>query len=73
MTSKDDYFLSDGLYVREDQLEESKSLLLNVVKVNPVQTSHVLPTGKHTDPYVGYEPHEMDHVEHLFEQMCSIR
>ncbi|XP_069578493.1 UPF0489 protein C5orf22 homolog [Brachyistius frenatus] len=37
VTSTDPYFLSDGLYVCEDQLENSKPLRLNVVRVNPVK------------------------------------
>lgn len=37
VTSTDNYFLSDGLYVSEKQLENSKPLRLNVVKVNPVK------------------------------------
>lgn len=40
LTSTDNYFLSDGLYVSEDQLENSKLLRLDVVKVNPVKASH---------------------------------
>ncbi|XP_038573142.1 UPF0489 protein C5orf22 homolog [Micropterus salmoides] len=40
VTSTDNYFLSDGLYVVEEQLENSKPLRLNVVKVNPVKPSH---------------------------------
>ncbi|XP_070830783.1 UPF0489 protein C5orf22 homolog [Chaetodon trifascialis] len=40
VTSTDTYFLSDGLYVCEEQLENSKPLRLNVVKVNPVKASH---------------------------------
>ncbi|XP_026168813.1 UPF0489 protein C5orf22 homolog isoform X2 [Mastacembelus armatus] len=40
VTSTDNYFLSDGLYVCEEQLENSKPLTLNVVKVNPVNPSH---------------------------------
>uniref|UniRef100_A0A8C9V4Y6 Chromosome 5 open reading frame 22 n=1 Tax=Scleropages formosus TaxID=113540 RepID=A0A8C9V4Y6_SCLFO len=35
VTSKDDYFLSDGLYVPEDQLEEEKLFKLNVMRVHP--------------------------------------
>ncbi|XP_022054450.2 UPF0489 protein C5orf22 homolog isoform X2 [Acanthochromis polyacanthus] len=37
VTSTDHYFLSDGLYVSEEQLENSKPLRLNVVRVNPVK------------------------------------
>ena len=40
VTSRDNYFLSDGLYVSEKQLENSKPLRLNVVRVNPVKQSH---------------------------------
>ncbi|XP_061695661.1 UPF0489 protein C5orf22 homolog isoform X5 [Syngnathoides biaculeatus] len=36
VTSKDHYFLSDGLYVSEEHLENPKPLTLNVIKVNPV-------------------------------------
>lgn len=45
VTSSDNYFLSDGLYVSEEQLENSKPLRLNVVKVNPVKASHRSPLG----------------------------
>ena len=45
MTSKDDYFLSDGLYVPEEQLENPKPLTLNVVLVNPAKRSHAAHTG----------------------------
>uniref|UniRef100_A0A668AAE2 Chromosome 5 open reading frame 22 n=1 Tax=Myripristis murdjan TaxID=586833 RepID=A0A668AAE2_9TELE len=45
VTSTDDYFLSDGLYVPEEQLENSKPLRLSVVKVNPVKPSHRVRTG----------------------------
>ena len=45
VTSKDDYFLSDGLYVPEEQLENPKALTLNVVLVNPAKRSHTAHTG----------------------------
>lgn len=45
LTSTDNYFLSDGLYVSEDQLENSKLLRLDVVKVNPVKASHESASG----------------------------
>lgn len=37
VTSKDNYFLSDGLYVPLDQLEQAKQLHLRVIRVDPVQ------------------------------------
>ncbi|XP_036412671.1 UPF0489 protein C5orf22 homolog [Colossoma macropomum] len=40
VTSTDDYFLSDALYVPADQLEDSKSLHLRVIQVDPVDMSH---------------------------------
>ncbi|XP_017561468.2 UPF0489 protein C5orf22 homolog isoform X1 [Pygocentrus nattereri] len=40
VTSTDDYFLSDALYVPAHQLEDSKSLHLRVIQVDPVDTSH---------------------------------
>ncbi|KAM9350237.1 UPF0489 protein C5orf22 homolog [Symphorus nematophorus] len=49
VTSTDNYFLSDGLYVCEEQLENSKPLTLNVVKVNPVKASHRSPTEQKTE------------------------
>lgn len=45
VTSPDNYFLSDGLYVSEEQLENSKSLRLSVVKVNPVKAGPGSPSG----------------------------
>uniref|UniRef100_A0A673CI27 Chromosome 5 open reading frame 22 n=1 Tax=Sphaeramia orbicularis TaxID=375764 RepID=A0A673CI27_9TELE len=41
VTSADNYFLSDGLFVPEEQLENSKPLRLNVVKVNPVRPGEI--------------------------------
>ncbi|KAM7378722.1 hypothetical protein PAMP_004326 [Pampus punctatissimus] len=49
VTSKDHYFLSDGLYVPERQLENSKPFRLNVVKVNPVKASHQSFTEENTE------------------------
>uniref|UniRef100_H3DLB4 CE022 protein n=1 Tax=Tetraodon nigroviridis TaxID=99883 RepID=H3DLB4_TETNG len=40
LTSTEHYFLSDGLYVSEEQLEDPKPLRLSVVKVNPVRAAH---------------------------------
>lgn len=40
VTSVESYFLSDGLYVSEEQLENSKALRLSVVKVEPVEPTH---------------------------------
>ncbi|XP_063781273.1 UPF0489 protein C5orf22 homolog [Pseudophryne corroboree] len=37
VTSTDDYFLSDGLYVPEHQLENPKPLHLDVILLNPVR------------------------------------
>uniref|UniRef100_A0A8D0L5D4 Chromosome 5 open reading frame 22 n=1 Tax=Sphenodon punctatus TaxID=8508 RepID=A0A8D0L5D4_SPHPU len=39
VTSTDHYFLSDGLYVSADQLENQKPLHLNVILVNPTEAS----------------------------------
>ncbi|XP_042317717.1 UPF0489 protein C5orf22 homolog [Sceloporus undulatus] len=52
VTSTDNYFLSDGLYVPADQLENEKSLHLSVRLVNPSrpssnwEESHPLPSAK---------------------------
>ncbi|TNM98288.1 UPF0489 protein C5orf22 homolog isoform X2 [Takifugu flavidus] len=40
LTSTENYFLSDGLYVSKEHLENPKPLRLNVVKVNPIKASH---------------------------------
>ncbi|XP_040000426.1 UPF0489 protein C5orf22 homolog [Xiphias gladius] len=48
VTSTDNYFLSDGLYVCEKHLENSKPLRLKVVKVNPVKPAHLSLTEKNT-------------------------
>uniref|UniRef100_A0A674PRA1 Chromosome 5 open reading frame 22 n=1 Tax=Takifugu rubripes TaxID=31033 RepID=A0A674PRA1_TAKRU len=37
LTSTENYFLSDGLYVSKEHLENPKPLRLNVVKVNPIK------------------------------------
>ncbi|XP_027749366.1 UPF0489 protein C5orf22 homolog [Empidonax traillii] len=41
VTGTDHYFLSDGLYVPADQLENQKSLNLHVILINPSESSHV--------------------------------
>lgn len=46
VTSKDHYFLSDGLFVPEQQLENAKHLTLHVVKVNPVKSCDQLQSEK---------------------------
>lgn len=46
LTSVDPYFLSDGLYVCEDHLENSKPLRLSVVKVNPVRPDRMSTAGQ---------------------------
>ncbi|KAM9200441.1 UPF0489 protein C5orf22 homolog [Mergus octosetaceus] len=40
VTGTDDYFLSDGLYVPADQLENQKPLNLHVILINPMETSN---------------------------------
>ncbi|KAI6075352.1 UPF0489 protein C5orf22-like protein [Aix galericulata] len=40
VTGTDDYFLSDGLYVPADQLENQKPLNLHVILINPTETSN---------------------------------
>lgn len=47
LTSKEHYFLSDGLYVSKEQLEHPKPLRLNVVKVNPIKAGHKPTPGVH--------------------------
>ncbi|KAK3534747.1 hypothetical protein QTP86_024081 [Hemibagrus guttatus] len=39
VTSTDDYFLSDALYVPAEQLQDGKLLRLSVIRVDPVHTS----------------------------------
>ncbi|XP_013869305.1 UPF0489 protein C5orf22 homolog isoform X2 [Austrofundulus limnaeus] len=48
VTCKDNYFLSDGLYVRKEQLENSKPLRLSVVRVHPVKPPHTSVKGLDT-------------------------
>ncbi|XP_029446360.1 UPF0489 protein C5orf22 homolog isoform X2 [Rhinatrema bivittatum] len=45
VTSTDDYFLSDGLYVPENQLVNRKPLHLNVITVTPFEDPHSPNTG----------------------------
>ncbi|XP_035770406.1 UPF0489 protein C5orf22 homolog [Neolamprologus brichardi] len=40
VTSTDNYFLSDGLYVCEEQLENPKRFSLSVIRVDPVRPGH---------------------------------
>ncbi|XP_062355493.1 UPF0489 protein C5orf22 homolog [Cinclus cinclus] len=40
VTGKDNYFLSDGLYVPADQLENQKPLNLYVILINPMESSN---------------------------------
>ncbi|NXM66140.1 CE022 protein, partial [Serilophus lunatus] len=40
VTGTDDYFLSDGLYVPADQLENQKPLNLHVILINPTESSN---------------------------------
>ncbi|XP_055007723.1 UPF0489 protein C5orf22 homolog isoform X2 [Boleophthalmus pectinirostris] len=52
VTSAENYFLSDGLYVAEEQLENSKPLRLSVVRVQPVESGHLPLTVKPGVPTV---------------------
>ncbi|XP_057712467.1 UPF0489 protein C5orf22 homolog isoform X2 [Corythoichthys intestinalis] len=56
VTSKDHYFLSDGLYVPEEQLENPKQLILNVVKVNYQQSFPDTKTEEDSDPQLAKKP-----------------
>ncbi|XP_068605165.1 UPF0489 protein C5orf22 homolog [Brachionichthys hirsutus] len=49
VTSTDDYFLSDGLYVPEEQLENRQRLGLNVVRVDPVGASRSSPSEQNPE------------------------
>lgn len=40
VTGTDNYFLSDGLYVPADQLENQKPLNLHVILINPMESSN---------------------------------
>ncbi|NWW81125.1 CE022 protein, partial [Climacteris rufus] len=40
VTGTDHYFLSDGLYVSADQLENQKPLSLHVIRINPTEPSN---------------------------------
>ncbi|XP_073406305.1 UPF0489 protein C5orf22 homolog isoform X2 [Dendrobates tinctorius] len=46
VTSTDDYFLSDGLYVPEEQLENAKPLHLDVILLSPVKEAGCEDTDK---------------------------
>lgn len=48
VTSVENYFLSDGLYVSEEQLENSKPLRLSVVRVDPLEPGR-LPRSEKSD------------------------
>lgn len=63
VTSTDDYFLSDALYVPTDQLEDSKPLHLRVVKVDPVDTSHSTHTSQKEDHIAVKKPKINDNNE----------
>lgn len=58
VTSKDDYFLSDGLYVPPDQLENPKPLQLSVVQVNPVERECI--QGEETPVSAAKRPRAQD-------------
>lgn len=52
VTSVENYFLSDGLYVSEEQLNNSKPLQLSVVRVEPVEPETQPPSEKSEVPEV---------------------
>ncbi|XP_034039616.1 UPF0489 protein C5orf22 homolog isoform X2 [Thalassophryne amazonica] len=56
VTSTDNYFLSDGLYVPEEQLENCKPLRLRVVKVSHVPPGHRLLTQGNTETRFAKRP-----------------
>ncbi|XP_039892895.1 UPF0489 protein C5orf22 homolog isoform X1 [Simochromis diagramma] len=49
VTSTDNYFLSDGLYVCEEQLENPKHFSLSVIRVDPVRPGHGSLTEQRTE------------------------
>ncbi|KAM4728849.1 UPF0489 protein C5orf22 homolog isoform 1-T1 [Anableps anableps] len=63
LTSTDNYFLSDGLYVCDEQLENSKPLRLNIVRVNPVKPS--------PGSFPGHDT-ERDSVAHLAKKARTV-
>ncbi|XP_061551054.1 UPF0489 protein C5orf22 homolog isoform X3 [Phycodurus eques] len=59
VTSKDHYFLSDGLYVSEEHLENPKPLLLHVIKVNPINRQESfteMKTGEDSETWLAKKP-----------------
>ncbi|XP_061784716.1 UPF0489 protein C5orf22 homolog [Nerophis lumbriciformis] len=74
VTSKDHYFLSDGLYVPEDQLQNSKPLRLNVIRVNPVHGQQSSPEKKcEEDPETCLAKRPRREGSRLGEAGCSRR